>query len=107
MSRKQARASTLLGVDQLEKVLKELAKQAKATKKLHISCRCLVRDTGEVPDHAVRLRALIEIGKLHGFYRRRGERGSIDVYDCSQWPVANHGYSLKPASRHGHETPWN
>ncbi|MFZ0639991.1 MAG: hypothetical protein WA020_05150 [Candidatus Acidiferrales bacterium] len=96
-----------LGVDQLEKVLKELVKQTKATKQLHISYRGLMKDTRQVPDHAVRLRALIEIGKLHGFYPRRGERASVDVYDCSQRPIANHGYSLKPASRHGHETPWN
>ncbi len=77
------------GVDQLLAVLKALKHQMNATKRVYFSHRGVVTDSRVLPDHKARLRALIELVKLHGLYPRRGERGIGDPYDRSERPVIN------------------
>jgi len=77
------------GVDQLLAVLKALKHQMNATKRVHFSHRGVVTDSRALPDHKAQLRALIELGKLHGLYPRRGERRSGDPYDSSDRTVIN------------------
>jgi hypothetical protein len=76
-----------LSMDEIKGVLKNLATQLKATKRVYFSHRGVVTDTREVPDHAVQLRAAIELVKMHGLYPRRGERESGESYDRSEPPV--------------------
>lgn len=88
MSRTDKSIDTL-GVDQLVAVLKALKRQINATKRVYFSHRGQVKCSKVVPDNKARLRALIELGKLHGFYPRRGDRHAGDRYDRSERPVIN------------------
>ena len=76
-----------LGTDQLLEVLKALKRQLNATKRVYFSHRGVVTDSKTVPDHKARLRATIELTRLHGLYPRRGERESGEPYDRSERPV--------------------
>jgi len=78
-----------LALDEITTVIKALAKQFHATKKLYFSHRGVVKCTRTVPDHAVQLRATIELLKMHGVFPRRGERESGERYDRSERPVIN------------------
>jgi len=76
-------------VDQLRRVLKALSKEVNATKRVYFSYRGRVKCSRALPNHKAQLRALIELGKLHGLYPRRGERRSGDPYDSSDRTVIN------------------
>ena len=88
MSRVRNRTDRL-SADQLLKLLKALKKQLNATKRLSVKYRGVVTDSIVVPDHRTQLRALIELGKMHGLYPKRGERRARDAYDRSERPVIN------------------
>jgi hypothetical protein len=70
-----------------EKLLKELAKQLNATKKLYFSHQGMVRDMREVPDHEIQLRALIELAKMWDLYPRTNRRKTEDASDRCSEPI--------------------
>jgi hypothetical protein len=61
-----------LSVDDVEEIIKLLAKQMNATKTMYFRHRGVITDSRTVPDHATQLRALHELAKLHGLYPTRG-----------------------------------
>jgi hypothetical protein len=75
-----------LSVEDVERVIKQLAKLMNATKPLYFSHRGVITDSRTVPDHATQLRALHELIKLHGAYPTRGssENRSFDDSERSE-----------------------
>ena len=78
-----------LSIGELERVLRFLVKQTHETKLLYFRHQGVVKDTRRVPDHRVRLRALVELAKLYGLYPRRGERESSNSVGSSERPIIN------------------
>jgi hypothetical protein len=78
-----------LHIGEITTVIKALAKQFHATKKIYFSHQGVVTGSRTVPDHAVQLRATIELLKMHGVFPRRGERESGEQYDRSARPFIN------------------
>jgi hypothetical protein len=72
-----------------EKLLKNLIKSVDATKKLYFSHRGVVKDTREVPDHDIQLRALIELAKMYCLYPRGNQRKSANGSDGYSPPIVN------------------
>ena len=93
MTRKRERAVRKdiesLHIGEITTVIKALAKQFHATKKIYFSHRGIVKCSRTVPDHATQLRATIELVKMHGLFRRRGGRESGEQYDLSERPIIN------------------
>ena len=78
-----------LDLGEITTVITALAKQTRATKKIYFSHRGVVKCSRTVPDHAIQLRATIELLKMHGVFPRRGERESSEPYDRSERPIIN------------------
>ncbi|HUJ31249.1 MAG TPA: hypothetical protein VLY23_08220, partial [Candidatus Acidoferrum sp.] len=75
--------------EELLRMLKALKKQLSATKREYFSHSGVVTDSVVLPDDKARLRAVVELAKLHGLFPRRGEGQARDQYDRSERPVIN------------------
>jgi hypothetical protein len=76
-------------IGEITTVIKALAKQFHASKKIYFRHQGVVTCSRTVPDHAIQLRATTEILKMYGVFPRRGERESGERYDRSERPVIN------------------
>lgn len=89
--RKAALGSTSgdLSMREVETVVKALAKQLQATKKLYFTHQGVVIETREVPDHYIQLRAGRELAKMMGLYPGRGACDRTGLGDYCGQPVIN------------------
>jgi|ERR1017187_4471329 hypothetical protein len=78
-----------LDMGEITTVMKALAKQFHARKKIYFRHQGVVTCSRTVPDHALQLRATTELLKMYGVFPRRGERESGDPYDRSERPILN------------------
>jgi len=83
------RSIEMLAVGQVRRILKMLAKQLKASKRVRVCFKGVVTYSRPIPDHRTQLRAVTELAKMHGLFPRRGERHARDRYDHSTQPVIN------------------
>jgi hypothetical protein len=78
-----------VGVDELTRLLSMLGKELNAKKRVFFVHQGVVICSREVPDHKTRLRAAIELGKLHDLFPQRGGREARELFDRTKRPNIN------------------